>query len=277
MSLTEHSPFLPQCKMSPFESLVYHKYPKLKHAAMRYEWIARSVWNIDIENLDLETKPSSILLRMDYELASKVRLSGVNWKKADSFVISNFKGQFCANHIGIKNANKKLEYKHAKEAQTNISIFRHILKDITLDEMFEHVWYEIGDIHFLEWVTQGVCFMIGYQKPVRVLLVIREDDVSYGVEFHTEILFVDYEDPMIVLADTSFTLKTDPLHIYNRGSQVTIASNDLHEVVDLLLRPIQKKAVRKIEDAFLRAKFDPTYKMCRDMLLKDMKEITKGY
>jgi hypothetical protein len=258
--------------------MFYEHDKKYNEAIKIHPWItqykgyglARSRDSYDPYYIEQLPTASTILLRMEGKLAKKNKNKPVlEWRGAMNF------GEF-ESYKYICPDKEPSDYKNALSTNTTLHIFRLILRDVALSTVMKHEEYD-------EWVSTGTCFIRGYPKQAKLVIQFslrrscEKMPASYqSTRFCVTILFVDANEPSILLADVFFYLETDPYNLY-RGETYFAKMNSVDTIEDILIELFykkEKKACRIIEEAFLKAKYNPEFTMCRNMFVRDIKNIT---
>jgi hypothetical protein len=115
----------------------------------------------------------------------------------------------------------------------------------------------------------GTCSFVDVSNAIVRVVTWKSGETDYGVEFS---FFSSIDNT--VLGRVFFYLETGILkYIYNPYIVNIQSQNDhTHTVMDILTH-CKKNAVFTIECAFLRAKFQPNYALCKKLLLQDLKAL----
>lgn len=261
--------------LPPFYS--FHK-EKLDMAIKTHPWLNKFMKNgIHGEiSQHIELEPGArgwICLLMKSRLAKKMKLPGVKWEERENFALDTCFTLAKPYLDKSPMTGKPFKFMGSvKSSRTHPFIYQHLIKHITELEPVQHDKYYSKNIH----ICKGTCTLTIYNQPVRFIVYMEELLNGHHTRYETNVVLCDKESGEL-LSVSYFLIETDPLNLF--GNVIRKAANSLRILILKILVPgvmrKEKNACQVIEDAFLRAKYNPQYKMCRDKLLKDMEEIER--
>lgn len=163
---------------------------------------------------------------------------------------------------------KPITYDDMQACDMSCSALPYLVRDVIVcrDEV-EDPGYFISIIG-RECRMTGTCLFHGRPCTFRVLTW-KSGGKSHGVE----IIFFNAEDRSVCMGVVFFYLDQGEDYDYNPYIVRTKNTEDLMTICLEIMCKQKEKAANKIKRAFMDAKFNPSYALCKKLLLHDMQNI----